>query len=79
MIGVATLRALAAHPNPLAASPPVKIPRSAVRAIVARSLVLVWSNLALRAHASRHRPRLAPPDVAESAATPTDAHRPHGG
>lgn len=55
MIGLATLRALAAHPNPLAAAPPVKIPRSAVRAILARSAMVVWSNRALRGDAARAR------------------------
>jgi farnesyl-diphosphate farnesyltransferase len=55
MIGLATLQALAAHPNPLAAAPPVKISRAAVRGIVARSMVLVWSNRALRADAARRR------------------------
>lgn len=55
MIGLATLRALAAHPNPLAASPPVKISRRAVRGILARSVVLACSDRALRADAARHR------------------------
>jgi farnesyl-diphosphate farnesyltransferase len=55
MIGQATLQALAAHPNPLAAAPPVKISRAAVRGILARSVVLVWSNRALRADAARRR------------------------
>ncbi len=57
LIGLATLRALAAHPAPLAADPPVKIPRRAVRALLARSLVTVWSNAALAADAARLRPR----------------------
>lgn len=55
MIGLATLRVLAAHPNPFAASPPVKISRRTVRGILARSLVLAWSDRALRAEAGRHR------------------------
>src|SRR5262249_34963739 len=59
LIGQATLEALAAHPNPLAASPPVKVPRAAVRAILARSLVTVWSDRALAAEAARRRARIA--------------------
>jgi farnesyl-diphosphate farnesyltransferase len=59
LIGQATLEALAAHPNPLAASPPVKVPRAAVRAILARSLVSVWSDRALGAEAARRRARIA--------------------
>ena len=55
LIGEATLAALRRHPNPLAATEPVKIPRAAVRAIVARSSVAVWSNRALAAEASRVR------------------------
>jgi farnesyl-diphosphate farnesyltransferase len=51
LIGLATLRALAAHPNPLAAAAPVKITRARVRALVAGSLVAVWSNRALAAQA----------------------------
>jgi farnesyl-diphosphate farnesyltransferase len=55
MIGLETIRALAAHPDALAASPPVKIPRRMVRAIVGRSLLTVWSNRALAADAARRR------------------------
>jgi farnesyl-diphosphate farnesyltransferase len=51
LIGLATLRELAGHPNPLAAPAPVKITRARVRALVARSLVTVWSNRALVAQA----------------------------
>jgi farnesyl-diphosphate farnesyltransferase len=51
LIGLATLRALAAHPNPLVADTPVKIPRARVRTLVARSLVTVWSDRALAAQA----------------------------
>jgi farnesyl-diphosphate farnesyltransferase len=52
-IGLATLGAVAAHPNPLAAARPIKIPRGAVRAILARSMLEVWFNRALRADAAR--------------------------
>ena len=48
LIGLATLDALAAHPNPLAATTPIKISRGAVRALVARSALTVWSNRARR-------------------------------
>jgi farnesyl-diphosphate farnesyltransferase len=53
LIGLATLTAIAAHPDPLAAERPIKISRAAVRAILARSTVAVWSNFALRAEAAR--------------------------
>jgi farnesyl-diphosphate farnesyltransferase len=59
LIGLATLAALAAHPNPLAAAPPIKISRGAVRALLARSALTVWSNRALGADAARLRRRLA--------------------
>jgi len=59
LIGQATLEALAAHPNPLAAAPPVKVPRAAVRAILARSTLAVWSDRALGAEAARRRARIA--------------------
>jgi farnesyl-diphosphate farnesyltransferase len=59
LIGQATLEALAAHPNPLAASPPVKVKRTAVRAILARSALVVWSNRALGGEAARRRARIA--------------------
>lgn len=55
MIGLETVAALAAHPDPIAAAPPVRISRARVRAIVARSLVVVWSNGALGAAARRLR------------------------
>ncbi len=61
LIGLATLGALAAHPNPVAARPPVKIARSRVRNLLARSVVAVWSNPALAAEAARLRPRVQPP------------------
>ncbi len=55
LIGEATLAALARHPNPLAATAPVKIPRATVRGILARSTVAVWSNRALAREAARLR------------------------
>jgi farnesyl-diphosphate farnesyltransferase len=58
-IGLATLQALARHPNPLSATPPVKISRSTVRGILARSALTVGSNRALAAEAARLRARVA--------------------
>ncbi len=58
-IGLATVAALAAHPNPLAAPAPIKITRGAVRALLARSALSVWSNRALAADAERLRRRVA--------------------
>lgn len=58
LIGLATLGAIAVHPNPLAAAAPIKISRSAVRALVARSSVTVWSNRSLAADAARLRARI---------------------
>jgi farnesyl-diphosphate farnesyltransferase len=59
LIGLATLAALAAHPNPLAAAQPIKISRRAVRALLARSALTGWSNRALAADAARLRRRIA--------------------
>lgn len=59
MIGLETIAALAAHPDPVAAAPPVKISRTRVRAILARSLVAVWSNGTLGAEARRLRAAVA--------------------
>jgi farnesyl-diphosphate farnesyltransferase len=53
LIGLGTLRAIAAHPDPLAAGRRIKISRGAVRGILARSLAMVWSDDALRAEAAR--------------------------
>ena len=58
LIGLATLAALAAHPNPLAAAQPIKISRGAVRALLARSALTVWSNRALAADVARLRGRI---------------------
>ncbi len=58
LIGLGTLGAIAAHANPLSATRPIKISRAAVRALVARSSVTVWSNRALAADAARLRARV---------------------
>jgi farnesyl-diphosphate farnesyltransferase len=55
LIGEATVAALRRHENPLAAATAVKIARPRVRAMLARSLVAVWSNVALAAEARRAR------------------------
>ena len=53
LIGLATLAAIAAHPNPLASERAIKISRREVRTILGRSTVAVWSDTALRAEAAR--------------------------
>ena len=58
LIGLATLSAIATHPDPLAAERPIKIPRRAVRSILARAVAAVWSDTALRAEAARLSPPL---------------------
>jgi len=55
LIGLGTLAAIARHPNPLAVVRPIKISRGAVRAILARSALAVWSDAALRREAGRLR------------------------
>ncbi|HEU4368323.1 MAG TPA: phytoene/squalene synthase family protein [Methylomirabilota bacterium] len=59
LIGQATLDALAGHPSPLTAPAPIKIPRATVRAILARSTLVVWSNRALASESARRRARIA--------------------
>ena len=58
LIGLATLAAIAKAPDPLAHAGPIKIPRRAVRAILARSTAAVWSNRALGREATRLRRRV---------------------
>ena len=53
LIGLATLAAIARHPDPLAVSRPIKISRGGVRSILARSIAVFWSDEALRAEAAR--------------------------
>jgi farnesyl-diphosphate farnesyltransferase len=55
LIGLHTLAAIARVPDMLAHPGPIKISRSAVRAIVMRSTVTVLSNHALRREAQRRR------------------------
>jgi farnesyl-diphosphate farnesyltransferase len=72
LIGLATLSALARHPDPVGVRTPVKIPRAAVRAILARSAVTVWSNAALARDALRMRAAVTPSTDAGRA--PLGAH-----
>lgn len=58
LIGLRTLGLLAGSPNLLDPRQEIKIPRSMVYAILARSLVLVWSNSFLAAEAKRLRARI---------------------
>jgi farnesyl-diphosphate farnesyltransferase len=53
LIGLATLSAIARHPDPLAVTRPIKISRAGVRGILARSIAVFWSDAALRAEAAR--------------------------
>ncbi len=59
LIGLGTLAALAEHPDPVGARAPIKLSRAAVRGILLRSTVTVWSNAALGRDAARLRARIA--------------------
>jgi farnesyl-diphosphate farnesyltransferase len=59
LIGLATLAELAAHPDPLGTTAPIKISRATVRALLARSALTVWSDAALAADAARLRRQIA--------------------
>src|SRR5207244_1248556 len=56
LIGLATLVALAARPDPLAATIPIKIPRRAVRALLARSVLTVWAKAEPNRKAKKRAP-----------------------
>ncbi len=58
LIGLGTLAELASHPDPLAPKRPIKLTRAAVRGILARSALTVWSNRALSHDAARLRARI---------------------
>jgi farnesyl-diphosphate farnesyltransferase len=60
LIGLATLAALARHPAPWSAAPPVKVSRRVVRGLVASSLGAAWSNRRLGALARDLRSRVGP-------------------
>jgi farnesyl-diphosphate farnesyltransferase len=57
LIGLATLAAITAAPDPLAPGP-IKISRRAVRAILVRSTAVLWSDRALTREAARLRRRI---------------------
>jgi farnesyl-diphosphate farnesyltransferase len=59
LIGLGTLAALSTHPSPLTAGAPIKLSRGAVRGILARTAVSVWSNRALNRDADRLRARIS--------------------
>ncbi len=59
LIGLRTLSLLAEAPNLLDPRRPIKIPRSMVYGVLARSFLLVWSNRLLEAEAKRLRARIA--------------------
>jgi farnesyl-diphosphate farnesyltransferase len=59
-IGLSTLALLARHPDPLGVPTPIKVPRASVRAMIARSLVTVWSNSALARESVRLRSTVDP-------------------
>jgi farnesyl-diphosphate farnesyltransferase len=76
LIGLGTLAAIARHPNPLAVERPIKISRGAVRAILARSSLAVWSDGALRREAGRLRPTvMGGPDMAPQTPQPSEPSR----
>src|SRR2546425_411109 len=56
-IGLATLAALAAHPDPMGATSPIKISRAQVRGLLTRSTLVAWSNRGLADLAERLRRR----------------------
>ncbi|MBI4607377.1 MAG: squalene/phytoene synthase family protein [Candidatus Rokubacteria bacterium] len=58
LIGLRTLALLAESPNLLDSRQPIKISRHAVNAILARSLLLVWSNAFMAREARRLRARI---------------------
>jgi farnesyl-diphosphate farnesyltransferase len=61
LIGLATLAAIARVPDPLAHPGAIKISRRALRVILARSALAVWSNAALGAQAARLRRQVVRP------------------
>jgi farnesyl-diphosphate farnesyltransferase len=59
LIGLGTLELLAASPDILRPDRRIKLSRAAIRGILARSALSVWSNRALAAEAARRRRRIA--------------------
>ena len=60
LIGLATLGEIAAHPDPLTTSQPIKVSRATVRSIVAGSALAVGSNRALARQGQHWRARVHP-------------------
>ncbi len=60
LIGLATLGEIAAHPDPLTVSQPIKVSRDTVRGILARSALAVGSNRGLAAQGRHWRVRVHP-------------------
>jgi len=54
-IGLGTLARLTCHANPLGVSTPIKVPRAAVRGMIARTFATVWSDAALGREYARLR------------------------
>src|SRR5262244_1545937 len=63
-IGLATLGALAAHPDPMGPPSPIKISRAEVRRLLARSSLVAWSNRGLALLRDRLRRRISLPATA---------------
>ncbi len=66
-IGLATLAALAAHPDPMGATSPIKISRAQVRGLLTRSTLVAWSNGGLADLAERLRRRIILPAAGATA------------
>ncbi len=66
-IGLATLAALAAHPDPMGATSPIKISRGQVRGLLTRSTLAAWSNRGLADLAERLRRRIILPAAGATA------------
>jgi farnesyl-diphosphate farnesyltransferase len=75
LIGLGTLAELTGHPEPLAPRRPIKLTRAAVRGIVARSALTVWSNRALRRHARSLRDRIPVSRASRGVIGMTRGHR----
>jgi len=60
LIGLATLGEIAAHPDPLTTTRPIKVSRATVRAILTRSALSVASNRALARQGQHWRARVHP-------------------
>jgi farnesyl-diphosphate farnesyltransferase len=66
-IGLATLDALATHPDPMGAPSPIKISRAQVRGLLARSTLVACSNRGFASLRDRLRRRIVLPDAGATA------------